>query len=76
MTKFDHKLFRLQMTTLELVIFSCVTSTMEKITNLTMNLYFLLNSNTADGFRDPINGKSESICSVDGVSESIYSVRI
>ena len=26
---------------------------MEKITNLTMNLYILLNSNTTDGFRGP-----------------------
>ena len=36
-----------------LVVFSCVTSAMEKITNLTMNLYILLNSNTIDGFRGP-----------------------
>ena len=53
MTKFDHGISRLQMTRLQLVIFSCVTPTMEKITNLTMNLYILLNSNIADGFKDP-----------------------
>ena len=41
------------MTRLQLVSFSYVTSTMEKITNLTMNLYILLNYNTADGFKDP-----------------------
>ena len=35
-----------------LVIFSCVTLAMEKITNLTMNLYILLNSSTAYGFKD------------------------
>ena len=53
MTKFDHGISRLQMTRLQLVIylviFSCVTSAIKKITNLTMNLYILLNSNTADG---------------------------
>ena len=58
MTKFDHGISRLQMTILQLlislVIFSCVTPKMEKITNLTMNLYILLNSNTIDGFRDPL----------------------
>ena len=55
MTKFDHRISRLQMTILQLVnylvIFSCVTPAMKKITNLTMNLYILLNSNTANGFR-------------------------
>ena len=68
MTKFDHGISRLQMTRLQLVIylviFSCVTPTMEKCTNLTMNLYILLNSNTTDGFRDPFKGAFESICSV------------
>ena len=39
---------RLQLVTY-LVIFNCVTLAMEKITNLTINLYILLNSNTADG---------------------------
>ena len=33
--------------------FLVVTLAMEKITNLTMNLYILLNSNTTDGFRGP-----------------------
>ena len=60
MTKFDHGISRLQMTRLQLVIylviFNCVTPTMEKIENLKMNLYILLNSNTADGFRDPFKG--------------------
>ena len=55
MTKFDHGISRLQMTRLQLVIylvlFRCVTSTMKNFTNLTMNLYILLNSNTTDGFR-------------------------
>ena len=41
------------MTKLQFVIFSCVTSIMKKITNLTMNLYILLNYNTTDGFRGP-----------------------
>ena len=63
MTKFDHGISRLQMTRLQLVIylviFSYVTPTMEKITNLTMNLYILLNSNTADGFRDPISNTAD-----------------
>ena len=49
MTKFGHGISRLQMTRLQLVIFNCVTLAMEKITNLTINLYILLNSNTADG---------------------------
>ena len=57
MPKFDHGISRLQMTRLQLVIylviFSCVNPEMEKITNLTMNLYILLNSNTTDGFRGP-----------------------
>ena len=57
MTKFDHGISRLQMAILQLVIylvmFSCVTPAMEKITNLTMNVYILLNSNTIDGFRGP-----------------------
>ena len=53
MTKFDHGISRLQMTRFQLVIFSCVNSTMEKIRNLTMNLYILLNSDTADGSKEP-----------------------
>ena len=60
MIKFDHGISRLQMTRLQLVIylvnFSCVTSAMEKTTNLTMNLYILQNSNTADRFIDPLKG--------------------
>ena len=60
MTKFNHGISRLQMTRLQfvifLVIFSCVTLAMEKITNLTMNFYVLINSNTADGFKDPLRG--------------------
>ena len=47
MTKFDHGISRLQMTKLQLVIFNCVTLEMKKITNLTINLYILLNSNTS-----------------------------
>jgi len=62
MTEFDHEISRVQMTRLQLVIylviFSNVTPEMEKITNLTMNLYILLNSNTADGFRDSFKGGS------------------
>ena len=56
MTKFDHEISRLQMTRYNwsfIWSFLVVTPAMEKITNLTMNLYILLNSNTTDGFRGP-----------------------
>ena len=36
--------------------FLVVTLAMEKITNLTMNFYILLNSKIADGFKDPLRG--------------------
>ena len=60
MTKSNRGISRLQMTRITIghffVIFSCVTLAMEKITNLTMNFYILLNSKIADGFRDPLRG--------------------
>ena len=85
MTKFDHRISRLQMTILQLVIylviFSCVTPAMEKIAILTMNFYILLNSKIADGFRfrDPLRGSLNPSAVLEfrkGVSESIFSVRI
>ena len=56
MTKFGHGISRLKMTHNNwsfIWSFLVVTPTMKKITNLTMNLYILLNPNTADGLREP-----------------------
>ena len=57
---------------------------MKKITNLTMNLYILLNSNTVDGFKYPLSKiltlqmdlETHNSETPLRVSESIRSVRI
>ena len=58
MTKFGHAISRLKMTkkqlVIYLVIFSCGSVRQWKITILIMNLYILLNSESAYEFRDTV----------------------